>query len=74
MRQICMSGSMRVAPCKRVELSPEYEAAIALNRNLAGASSGLAWCKLNAGSIEQVIPLAEQAIRLSLGPVRRPNR
>jgi adenylate cyclase len=47
------------------EATAEYEAAIALNRNLAGALSGLAWCKLNAGSIEQVIPLAEQAIRLS---------
>jgi adenylate cyclase len=47
------------------EGAPEYETALALNRNLAGALDGLAWCKLFAGSIEEVIPLVEQAIRLS---------
>jgi len=44
---------------------PEYEAALALNHNLVHALTGLGWCKLYAGSIEGVIPLAEQAIRLS---------
>jgi class 3 adenylate cyclase len=34
-------------------------------RAAAGAFHGLAWCKLNTGSIEEVIPLVEQAIRLS---------
>jgi TolB-like protein/Flp pilus assembly protein TadD len=43
----------------------EYEAALALNPNLVHAFTGLGWCKLYAGSIEGVIPLAEQAIRLS---------
>jgi tetratricopeptide (TPR) repeat protein len=44
---------------------PEYETALALNRNFAGALNGLGWSKLYAGSIEEVIPLQEQAIRLS---------
>jgi len=47
------------------EAIPEYETALALNRNLVGALNGLGWCKLYAGSIEEVIPLVEQAIRLS---------
>ena len=44
---------------------PEYEAALALNRNGVIALTSLGWCKLYAGSIEDVIPLQEQAIRLS---------
>jgi TolB-like protein/DNA-binding winged helix-turn-helix (wHTH) protein/Tfp pilus assembly protein PilF len=44
---------------------PEYETALALNRNAVVAFSSLSWCKLYAGSIEEVIPLQEQAIRLS---------
>ena len=47
------------------EAISEYEAALSLNRNLAVALSGLAWCRLYIGSIEEVIPLEEQAIRLS---------
>ena len=47
------------------EAIPEYEAALALNHNLVYALHGLAWCKLYLGSIEEVIPLAQQAIRLS---------
>jgi len=47
------------------EALPEYEDALALNRNMAGALTGLAWCKLYTGSIEEVLPLEEQAIRLS---------
>jgi tetratricopeptide (TPR) repeat protein len=47
------------------EAIPEYETALALNRNLVGALNGLGWCKLCAGSIDEVIPLQEQAIRLS---------
>ena len=47
------------------EAVPEYETALALDRNLVAALSGLARCKLNSGSIEEVIPLMEQAIRLS---------
>jgi len=44
---------------------PEYETALALNRNLVGALNGLGWCKVYAGSLDEVIPLQEQAIRLS---------
>ena len=47
------------------EAVPEYEAALALNHNFVGVPICLAWCKLHAGSIEEVIPLAEKAIRLS---------
>jgi adenylate cyclase len=47
------------------EAIPEYETALALNRNLVGALNGLGWCKLFAGSIDEVISLQEQAIRLS---------
>ena len=38
---------------------------LASNRNSAVALSRLGWCKLYVGSIEEVIPLVEQAIRLS---------
>ena len=47
------------------EAIPEYEAALALNHNLVAALHGLAWCKLWAGSIEEVTPIVEEAIRLS---------
>ncbi len=40
----------------------EFETALALDRNLVAALHGLAWCKLVTGSIEEVIPLEEQAI------------
>jgi tetratricopeptide (TPR) repeat protein len=44
---------------------PEYETAIALNRNWVFAYLALGACKLLTGDIEEAIPLAEQAIRLS---------
>ncbi|MBV8530306.1 MAG: tetratricopeptide repeat protein, partial [Candidatus Eremiobacteraeota bacterium] len=47
------------------EAIPEYETAIALNRNWVFAYVALGACKLLTGSIEDAIPLAEQAIRLS---------
>jgi adenylate cyclase len=47
------------------EAIPEYETALAINRNDAGVLNILAGCKLSIGSIEEVIPLEEQAIRLS---------
>jgi adenylate cyclase len=47
------------------EAVSEYEAALALDRNLVAALHRLAWSKLYAGSIEEVIPIEEQAIRLS---------
>jgi TolB-like protein len=47
------------------EAIPEYETAIAFNRNWVGALHPLGQCKLFIGSIEETIPLEEQSIRLS---------
>jgi TolB-like protein/Tfp pilus assembly protein PilF len=47
------------------EAIPEYETALALNRNWLSSLNQLAWCKIMTGSIEDAIPLLEQAIRLS---------
>jgi TolB-like protein len=44
---------------------PEYEIVTALNRNWAHAYSHLGWCKLMTGSIEELAPAQERAIRLS---------
>ena len=47
------------------EAIPEYETALALDHNLVAALICLGACKLYAGSVEEVTPLVEQAIRLS---------
>jgi adenylate cyclase len=47
------------------EAIPEYETVIASNPNVASARANLGLCKLLTGSIEETIPLEEQAIRLS---------
>jgi len=52
---------------------PEYEAAIALNRNWVVAIAALGLCKFFAGAIEEAIPAQEQAIRLSPRDPRLPN-
>jgi adenylate cyclase len=52
---------------------PEYETAIALNRNSVVAIAALGVCKFFAGSIEEAIPAQEQAIRLSPRDPRVPN-
>ncbi len=44
---------------------PEYEQAIAIDRNSAPSYAWLGWCKLLSGEVDKVIPLEEQAIRLS---------
>jgi tetratricopeptide (TPR) repeat protein len=49
------------------EAIPEYETALASNRNWVYALHALGQCKLYAGSIEETIPLEEQVIRLSPG-------
>jgi tetratricopeptide (TPR) repeat protein len=46
------------------EAIPEYETAIALNRNSVSAMFALGQCKLLTGSIDEDIRLVEQAIRL----------
>jgi adenylate cyclase len=47
------------------EAIPEYETALAVDRNWAFALFALSQCKLYAGSIEEAIPLLEKAVRLS---------
>ena len=47
------------------EAIPEYETVLKFDPNDAWALFALAHCKLNAGSIEEVIPLVERAIRLT---------
>jgi predicted Zn-dependent protease len=47
------------------EAIPELETVIASNRNSSGPLFALGVCKLHTGSIDEVIPLEEQSIRLS---------
>jgi adenylate cyclase len=44
---------------------PEYETALALDRNSVGTLAAIGRCKIFVGPIEEAIPLQEQAIRLS---------
>jgi adenylate cyclase len=60
-----VKGEVLRAQGRYEEAIPEYETGLALNRNFVAALHGLAWCKLFTGSIDEVIPLEEQAIRLS---------
>jgi TolB-like protein/class 3 adenylate cyclase/Flp pilus assembly protein TadD len=52
---------------------PEYEAAIALDRNWIVAIAALGLCKFLTGAIEEAIPAQEQAIRLSPRDPRLPS-
>jgi tetratricopeptide (TPR) repeat protein len=52
---------------------PEFETAIAANRNWVYAIANLGLCKFYGGSIEEAIPAQEQAIRLSPRDPRLPN-
>jgi TolB-like protein/Tfp pilus assembly protein PilF len=47
------------------EAIPEFERVIAADRNFAAAYGNLGRCKFLTGSIDEMIPLVEQAIRLS---------
>ena len=58
-------GQVLRAQHRYAEAIPEYETAIAFDRNWVRAYPLLAQCKLLIGSIEEAIPLTEQAIRLS---------
>jgi adenylate cyclase len=60
-----VKGRVLQAQDRWEEAIPEFETALALNRNSVTALHYLALCRLDAGSIEEVIPLEEQAIRLS---------
>jgi adenylate cyclase len=52
---------------------PEYERAVALDRNWVAAISALGQCKFLSGAIDEAIPAQEQAIRLSPRDPRLPN-
>jgi adenylate cyclase len=58
-------GEVLRAQGRPEEAVAEYETAIAANRNWVEAIAALGWCKFFTGSIEEVIPLHEQALRLS---------
>jgi len=58
-------GQVLRAQNRHGEAIPEYENALAFNRNWLGAYAPLGWCKLHNGSMDETIPLAEQAIFLS---------
>jgi adenylate cyclase len=60
-----VKGRVLQAQNRWEEAIPELETALALNRNLVWALHFLALCKLRTGSLEEVIPLEEQAIGLS---------
>jgi adenylate cyclase len=60
-----VKGQVMRAQNRWGEAITEYETALASNPNLVVALNGLGWCKLFAGSIDEVIPLMEQAIRRS---------
>jgi adenylate cyclase len=47
------------------EAIPEYETALAFNRNSVFAFIHIAHCKIFRGSIDETIPLVEQAMRLT---------
>jgi adenylate cyclase len=58
-------GEIFRAEGRFTEAIPEFETVLAFERNNAWTLFALAHCKLNTGSIEEVIPLVERAIRLS---------
>jgi tetratricopeptide (TPR) repeat protein len=58
-------GNLLRAQRRPADAIPEYETAIALDRNSATSFAQLGMCKLQTGSLAEVVPLAEQAIRLS---------
>jgi TolB-like protein/tetratricopeptide (TPR) repeat protein len=58
-------GQVLRAQRQYTEAILEYETALAFNRNWVHALGALAWCKLPAGSILEVIPVLERAIHLS---------
>lgn len=58
-------GTMLRAKGQWEDAISEFETARMLDRNMTGPLQGLGWCKLFTGSLDEVIPLAEEAIRLS---------
>jgi Flp pilus assembly protein TadD len=60
-----IKGSVLRAQRRCAEAIPEYETALALDPNVAGAFGNIGRCKIYVGPIEEAIPLLERAIRLS---------
>ena len=60
-----VKGQVLRAQNRCAEAISEYETVLAINPSSTEALHALGWCKLMTGSIEEVIPLEEQAIRLS---------
>ena len=58
-------GEILRAEGRFTEAIPEFETVLTFERNNAWTLFALAHCKLNTGSIEEVIPLVERTIRLS---------
>jgi TolB-like protein/Tfp pilus assembly protein PilF len=58
-------GQVLRAQGRYAEAIPEYETALAINRNWAPALRHIGQCKLFSGFPEKTIPLVEQAIALS---------
>jgi adenylate cyclase len=58
-------GEVLRAQTRCAEAIAEHETVLALNRNSTGSLFAIGLCKLFTGSIEETIPLMEQAIRLS---------
>jgi TolB-like protein/DNA-binding winged helix-turn-helix (wHTH) protein/tetratricopeptide (TPR) repeat protein len=58
-------GTVLRAQNRFAEAIPQYETAIAFDRNWLDAYANLGQCKFYTGSLEEYIPLVEQAIRLS---------
>jgi TolB-like protein/DNA-binding winged helix-turn-helix (wHTH) protein len=58
-------GTVLRAQDRFEEAIPEYELAIDFDRNWLDAYTNLGQCKFYAGSLDEYIPLVEQAIRLS---------
>ena len=58
-------GQLLRAQRRCAEFIPEYELALAVNRNWAYALSHIGGCKTNLGLFDEAIALQQQAIRLS---------
>jgi TolB-like protein/Tfp pilus assembly protein PilF len=58
-------GQVLRAESRCREAIPEFEAAIAIDRSRAPAYAHIGWCKFLTGSVDEVVPNFERAIRLS---------
>jgi TolB-like protein/tetratricopeptide (TPR) repeat protein len=58
-------GQVLRATRRNEQCIPEYQEALAFNRNWADALAGLGWCKFWVGLLDEAIELHEQAVRLS---------